>query len=199
VECVKTPNFSRVSLGMPDITPDSGRLTLSSVSVSTAAKTRTPSTVKSQSLLPLCGNSFYDESDSEHSRSLRTFSPSGTEFSSFSVSGVMEQSCDMSSLPSWKTVIRSRESTPSTCSSNVHNHTQLSTPSTVKSFSLSCDNTDTWLTSQQPNTTSVNSLPRTPFNASLHSTSSAAATTLAACSSPSDGLLACTLSVKYLY
>ena len=177
LKCVKTPAISRTPPGFPDVTPVSGRLSLPSASV-TSVKSITSSTVKSQSSLPVCADRFFQDNDSDYSRSFW----SGAEFDSFDVSN-MEQHDVPSTLSSSK-VERSHEVSPacvSTCSVQRSPVPTLQCqPSNVMTQSVSRDTSDTCLMSWRPNTTSVSSLPALDTaHQKVPSSSSAAAKTTA--------------------
>ena len=178
LNCVKRPPVST-----PNITPMSGRLSLSSAAVSTLNSTNSY-TVKSQSSLPVCGDSFFEDSDADRSHSNWSLSHAGTEFSSFNVSNL-----ELHDTPSSRNVVRSREMSPagrSMCSVQRSPMSTLQCQTTsVTAQSVSRDTTDAWLTSRQPNTT-VSGLPTATkvSQQKLPSTSSAAASTTA-CSPPS--------------
>ena len=165
-----------------NITPISDKVSLPSAAMS-SVKSRTSSTVKSSSSLPVCGDSFFEDSDADRSHSNWSFSHTGPEFSSFDVSTVELHETSSSS------VVRSNELVlggPSTCS------VQCSPLSTVqcqsvlaaKSQSLSHVSTNTWLTSQQTNTTSLNRLPSSNMSLQKPHSASSPAATMPACSSP---------------
>jgi len=180
--CVKMSAGSRILPSTPNITPISDRLSVPSAAAS-EVKSRTSSAVKARSSLPVCGDSFFEDSDADRSHSNWSFTHSETEFSSFDVSTVKLHDASSSN------VVRSHDVSlrgPSTCSVQ---RSPLSTVqrqlSTVTSQSLSPATTEPWLTSQRTNTTSLNSLPTSSVSRQKPETvSSAAAATLAG-SSPS--------------
>ena len=183
LKCMNMSAVSRISPGTPNITPISDRLSLPSAAAS-EVKSRTSSTVKSCSSLPVCGDSFFEDSNADRSRSNWSFTHSETEFSSFDISTVKLH--DVSS----SNVVRSHEVSlggPSTCSvqRSPLSTMQRQSLSTVTSQSISRATTDTWLTSQRTNTTSLNSAQTSNVSRQKPQTvSSATATTLAG-SSPS--------------
>jgi len=167
IKCVRTPDVSSISPAVPYMTPASrfspATATPSTVS-SRNASTMKPSAVKSQSSLPVCGDSFFDNSELDESHSNWSFAKAASEFSSFDVSNM--QPHNTPSVLSSSNVIRSSEVSPSP---SVHR----SPLSPVQcQTSQSADIRDMWLTSRQLNKTSVvNSLPASDVKQSPSSSS----------------------------
>jgi len=184
VRHVNAPAVSRLSLSVPLMTPVSARLSLPSATTA-AIMSRSSPTVKSQSSLPVCGDSFFEDSEADHSHS------NWSEFSSFDVSNIEPH--DALSVPSSSNIVRSREvnaSGLSTC--NVQR--SQSDNSFVTAASVTCSSSNTWLTSRQPNTLHVNSLPSSDVSRQKPANTSLVAAAPATCSSPSgltDTFLSC--------
>jgi len=204
-KCVKTPAVSRISPGMPDITPVFGKLSLPSASPRaqdttplsgsltlpaasmSGVKSRNSSTVKSRNSLPVCGDSFFEDSDADRSCSNWSFLQNGTEFSSFDVSNVALH--DITSMPSSGNAVRSHEVSPAGLSMCSVQRSPMSAlqcqTSTVTSHSVLRESSDTSLTSRRPLTTSVNHSPASYASQQKPLSTSSAAATTPACSPPS--------------
>lgn len=147
---MKTSSINVVSPGLADITPVSGRLSRPSIAASTVGSRRS---------LPVCGDSFFDDSHwSQNSFNVSDSEPHDT------VHILSSTAHDTASLSSNNWVVRSCESKaarPSTCSVQ---HSPLTTlqchTSAVTTQSASSDSRNTsWLTSQQTGMTPVSGLP----------------------------------------
>jgi len=137
--CIKNQSVSKISPHMPDFTPLSGRLSLPSLSVDS----RNVSAVKSRSSLPVCGDSFFNDSDADHSLSNCSLLQARTEYSSLDVSGMEPRGTPLVPL-------KPRDVSQA-------GSVQRSSVSTVTAQPMSRDTSDMWLTSQRPNATVVNS------------------------------------------
>lgn len=174
---VNTPAVSRLSSNIPLMTPLSARLSVPSAG-SSALKSRTSSTVKSQSSVPLCGDSFFEHGDADHSHI------NWSDFSSFDESNIEPFDAPLVPLNS---KVRSHQVTAAAAGSSMCSvqRSQSEESSSFTAASLTCSSSNTLLTSRQPNSSQISSLPtpgvhrQKPCNTSLV----AAATT--ACSSPS--------------
>ena len=150
---VKTPAVSRT---IPYITPISSRTSPASAP-SSAVTCRDLSAVKSQTSLPVCGDSFFENSEANESCSNWSFSKAGIELSSFD-----EIDMEPRDMPA---MLSSSNNTVSSVQRSL-----MSTPQTSQ-------------TSQQQNATSAhNSLPSSDVKPR---SMSSAAVTVAACSPPS--------------
>ena len=170
---VNMPAVSKLSPSVSLMTPVSVRLSLPNAA-SSAVKSRNSSAVESQSSLPVCGDSFFDDSDADHSRS------NWSELSSFDV-GHIDPLGTPSVLASSK-VMRSFEvNAPSP--SNVQRSQREIMP--VTAASVTCSSINTWSTSRQPNTPQINSLPPSHVAPQKPSRTSLVAAATAASGSPS--------------
>jgi len=187
LKCVKMPDVSRA---VPCITPVSDRTSPLSATPS-AVMSRNSTAMKSRGSLPVCGDSFYEDSEADQNCSSWSFAQAAIEFSSFDV--INMESHDSPSVLSSSSNMRSCEVSPagpSTCtfermrSSSLQCQTSTVTPQ-------SCDITDSRLMSRQLSKTPVpNNLPLSDVK--TPSTSSAAVT-VTACSPPSGLLILCYL------
>lgn len=172
VKHVNTPAVSRLPPSVPFMTPVSTRLSLPNAA-SSAVSSRNSSTAKSHGSLPLCGNSFFEDNDADQSCS------NWSAFSSFDVSNI--ESLDAPSvLSTSKVMMRSCEA--NTAASCIVHCSQSETLAVTAAPAISSSG-NTWLTSQQANTSVTNS--SLPASGVARQKPSLIAAAMPACSSPS--------------
>jgi len=146
---VVSPGLADITPGLADITPVSGRLYRPSIATSTVGSRR------SQSSLPVCGDSFFDDSHwSQNSLNVSDSEPHDT------VRILSSTAYDTAPLSSNNRVVRSCESKAARQSTCSVQHSPLTTlqchSSAVTTQSAS---SESWLTSQQTSMTPVSGLP----------------------------------------
>jgi len=175
---VKTPDVSRT---VPFITPVSGR-----TSPVSAIKTSSSTAMKSRGSLPVCGDSFYEDSPADHNCSSWSFSQAAIEFSSFDVSNT-EPRDSLSMLSSSSKMGSCAVSPPGplTCTDQCSPSSVLQCPTSTVTRQYR-DIADSWLTTRQQSTTSVPNKLSASSDVKSASSTSSAAVTMASCS-PASG------------